>query len=56
MDTKQKGDIAIFYVFPSLVFISYGSEIHLVETEKRQRKPTSSSFRNAWELIEQWAA
>jgi len=49
-------DIDVFYVFPSLVFVSYGSEIHLVETEKRQRKPKSSVFRDAWELIEQWAA
>jgi len=49
-------DIDVFYVFPSLVFVSYGSEIHLVETEKRQRKPKSSVFRGAWELIEQWAA
>jgi PD-(D/E)XK endonuclease len=49
-------EIDVFYVFPSLVFIGYGSEIHLVETEKRQRKPKSSGFRSAWELIEQWAA
>jgi hypothetical protein len=33
------------------VFISYGSEIHLVETEKRQRKPRSTVYRDAWELI-----
>jgi hypothetical protein len=44
-------DIEIFYVMPSDVFISYGSEIHLVETDKRQRKPKSSEFRNAWSLI-----
>ena len=49
-------DIDVFYVFPSLVFVGYGSEIHLVETEKRQRKPKSIIFRGAWELIEQWAA
>ena len=49
-------DIDVFYVFPSMVFVSYGSEIHLVEAVKRQRKPASSVFRDAWELIEQWAA
>lgn len=32
-------------------FINYGSKIHLVEAEKRQRKPKSSRFRNAWQLI-----
>ncbi len=40
-----------FYVFPVAEFINYGSEIHLVEAEKRQRKPKSSRFRNAWQLI-----
>ena len=48
-------DINIFYVFPVQDFISYSSEIHLVETEKRQRKPKSSDFREAWELILKWA-
>ena len=46
----------VFYVFPVSVFIRYGSEIHLVETDKRQRKPQSASFRDAWNLILQWAA
>jgi PD-(D/E)XK endonuclease len=46
----------LFYVFPAEVFNSYGSEIHLVEASKRQRKPKSAAFRNAWELILQWAA
>lgn len=41
----------IFYVFPVEVFISYGSEIHLVESQKRQRKPRSAQYRNAWDLI-----
>jgi hypothetical protein len=41
----------VFYVFPVEVFISYGSEIHLVETGKRQRKPKSSDYREAWQLI-----
>lgn len=40
-----------FYVFPVAEFINYGSEIHLVEAEKRQRKPKSSQFRNAWQLL-----
>ena len=46
----------LFYVFPVNVFIRYGSEIHMVETDKRQRKPQSASFREAWHLILQWAA
>ena len=49
-------EIDLFYIFPADVFISYGSEIHMVETEKRQRKPRSFEFRDAWELILQWAA
>ncbi len=46
----------LFYVFPAEVFNNYGSEIHLVEASKRQRKPKSAIYRNAWELILQWAA
>jgi hypothetical protein len=46
----------VFYVFPCEVFIGYGSVIHLVEAEKRQRKPRSANYREAWELISQWAA
>ena len=38
------------------MFISYGSEIHLVEADKRQRKPRSVEYRDAWELILHWAA
>ena len=49
-------DLNLFYVFPVDIFISYGSEIHLVEAAKRQRKPKSSDFRDAWELILQGAA
>ncbi|MBI3621585.1 MAG: endonuclease [Nitrospirae bacterium] len=49
-------ELDLFYVFPVEVFIGYGSEIHLVEADKRQRKPRSSGYRNAWELISQWAA
>ncbi len=49
-------DLNVFYVMPVNEFISYGSEIHLVETEKRQRKPKSLVFREAWQLIYKWAA
>ena len=45
----------LFYVFPVDVFIGYGSEIHLVEAEKRQRKPRSAEYRDAWNLIWQRA-
>jgi hypothetical protein len=46
----------LFYVFPVEVFLGYGSEIHMVEAEKRQRKPTSAEYRDAWHLILHWAA
>ncbi|GAB2549024.1 group I intron-associated PD-(D/E)XK endonuclease [Spirosoma aerophilum] len=41
----------IFYVMPIADFIGYASEIHLVETDKRQRKPKSAFFREAWQLL-----
>ena len=44
-------EIHISYVMPVDVFISYSSEIHLVETEKRQRKPKSADYREAWHLL-----
>ena len=44
-------DLNVFYIMPSEIFISYGSEIHLVETDKRQRKPKSWEYRNAWKLF-----
>jgi hypothetical protein len=37
-------DLNLFYVFPVDVFISYASEIHLVEADKRQRKPRSMAY------------
>ncbi|MDM8544360.1 group I intron-associated PD-(D/E)XK endonuclease [Desulfococcaceae bacterium HSG9] len=49
-------NLNVYYIMPSDVFRSYGSEIHLVETDKRQRKPKSAQYRNAWELILQRAA
>lgn len=45
--------LSLFYVFPVQISIAYGSEIHLVETEKRQRKPRSAVYREAWHLISQ---
>ena len=49
-------DAALFYVFPVEMFISYGSEIHMVEADRRQRRPISANFRDALGLILQWAA
>jgi hypothetical protein len=49
-------DFDVFYVFPVNVFISYGSGIHLVEADRRQRKPQSAIYRDAWNLVSQWAA
>ncbi|MBI2097160.1 MAG: endonuclease [Candidatus Sungbacteria bacterium] len=46
----------IFYVFPVNVFISYGSSVYLAEATARQRKPKSATYRDAWNLISQWAA
>jgi hypothetical protein len=49
-------ELDVFYVFPVEVFCSYGSEIHLVEVEKRQRRPRSSAYRDGWELIREWGS
>jgi hypothetical protein len=35
--------------------MKYSGGIHLVETVKRQREPFSRKFRNAWNLIQEWA-
>jgi len=45
-----------FYVYPVDVFISFGSEIHMVETDKRQRRPRSAAYRDAWNLIAKGAS
>jgi hypothetical protein len=45
----------VFYVYPVDVFISFGSEIHMVEADKRQRRPRSSAYRDAWNVIAPWA-
>jgi PD-(D/E)XK endonuclease len=44
--------LTVFYIFPAAIFIDYGSEIHLVEAEKRQRKPRSATYRDRWDLIQ----
>lgn len=49
-------DLDLFYIFPVKKFISYGSSICIVETDKRQRKPSSANYRGAWDLILKWAA
>ena len=49
-------ELGLFYIFPVDVFIAYGSQIHIVEAAKRQRKPRSAKYREAWELISNWAA
>jgi hypothetical protein len=41
----------VFYVMPISVFSKYGSTISLIETEKRQRKPQSSEYRERWDLL-----
>ena len=50
------GDLDFFYILPIAVFLSYGSEIHLIEKEKRQRKPRSSAYRKRWDLIEDYSS
>ena len=41
----------VFYIMPVSVFNSYKSEISLVETTKRQRKPRSAEYRERWDLL-----
>ena len=50
------GEIDIFYIIPVDVFLGYRSGISLVETTRRQRKPRSAGYRDAWELIAAWVA
>jgi len=49
-------DLDLFYIFPVSVFISYAGQITIVESVKRQRKPRSANYREAWDLISHWAA
>ena len=44
-------DLNIFYIMPQKIFSSYRSEISLVETAKRQRKPKSAEYRENWDLL-----
>ena len=44
-------DLNIFYIMPQSIFSSYKSEISLVETAKRQRRPKSSEYRENWNLL-----
>lgn len=48
-------EIDLFYVMPTDVFRAYASQIYLVESDKRQRKPRSANYRDAWYLISEWA-
>ncbi len=48
-------DLDVFYVMPSEVFTSYRSGVSLVEKVTRQRKPRSHRYREAWDLLKQWA-
>jgi len=41
----------LFYVFPIGVFVGYAGAISMVEDSKRQRKPKSAIYRDAWHLI-----
>lgn len=41
----------VFYVMPLAVFTSYSSTISLIETDKRQRKPSSAEYRERWDLL-----
>jgi len=45
-------ELEVFYIFPIDVFTSYSGPIHMVEAEKRQRKPRSSNYRESWDLIQ----
>ena len=44
-------DAGVFYVMPVSEFAGYGSTITFVESEKRQRKPKSASYRERWDLL-----
>jgi len=48
-------EIHIFYVIPVEVFIGFGSTVSLVEVDNRQRKPKSAIYREAFDLISNWA-
>lgn len=53
-DTKLKADILnLFYIMPLTIFNSYQSGISLVEGVKRQRRPPSYPYREAWHLLKE---
>jgi hypothetical protein len=41
----------VMYIFPSKVALSYANSISIVEGVKRQRKPKSADYREAWHLL-----
>lgn len=45
-------ELHVFYIMPAPTFNAYASEIHLVESDKRQRKPQSAKFREQWERLD----
>lgn len=44
-------DLNVFYIMPQNIFSNYKSEISLVETTKRQRKPKSTKYRENWKSL-----
>jgi hypothetical protein len=46
----------VFYVLPIDVFVGFKSGISLVEVDRRQRKPRSAPYRDAWNLILEYVA
>ncbi len=48
-------ELHLFYVMPYEVFVSYGSEITLLESDVRQRQPKSFQYKEAWSLLKKWA-
>ncbi len=48
-------EATVFYVLPVEVFLGFRSGISMVETDRRQRKPRSAAYRDAWHLLEQIA-
>lgn len=44
-------ELGVFYVMPVSVFTEYESTITFVETDKRQRKPKSTEYRERWDLL-----
>ena len=55
MDTKLKGDIAEQVAIVQALKRGWSVLVPVVEEERRQRKPRSAKYRDAWYLISQWA-